>query len=124
MRESALVSHTVANEIILSDDKYWIVCRHELYGPFDYQWAPGMEGIELTYRGIKYGEICGMASFQADLKEFRLPLRVVQVASLTAGCLIFGLLNGLPEESRVASVQRMLRIYGWGRFVNHPFAVD
>lgn len=108
----------VTHGLRFDETSFWVTHRRREFGPFDYQWSPDMAGIALTYKGVTYGEVCSMTSFHADLKEFGLPIRVAQVASLTAGCLIFGLLNGAPEAERHAAVERMLRIYGWGRFVN------
>ena len=79
------MSRSVPNEIILNDDKFWIVSRNALFGPFDYQWSGDLYGIEFNYQGQKFGEVCSDEEFFADLKPFGLPISVARVAALTAG---------------------------------------
>jgi hypothetical protein len=110
------VSRTVANEIILSDDKYWIVCRHELYGPFDYQWSGDLYGIEFNYQGQKFGEVCSEDEFFADLKPFGLPISVARVAALTAGTFAVGIRAGTSQDARVTHLISLLERFDLGRF--------
>jgi len=109
---------TTTHGIRFDGSRFWVVHRRREFGPFDYEWASDLGGIELTYRDHKYGEVCGEAHFHADLREFSLPMRVVQVASLTAGCMVFGIVNGLPEFERREMIAQMLGRYGWERFAN------
>jgi hypothetical protein len=86
--------------LYFDDCRFWVIHRRQEYGPFDYQWSPDLSGVELTFRGHKFGEICSDDELFADLKEFGLPMRVVTVASLTIGCLLYGILHGLGEAAR------------------------
>lgn len=86
--------------LYFDDCRFWVIHRRREYGPFDYQWNKDLRGVELTFRGHKFGEICSDDELFADLKEFGLPMRVVTVASLTIGCLLYGILHGLGEPAR------------------------
>jgi len=116
VRERAAVSHSVANEIILNDDEFWIVSRQELFGPFDYQWSGDLYGIEFTYKGEKYGEMCSDEEFYADLKPFGLPISVSRVAALTAGVLANGIRSGTSIDERVSHLISLLRQFQLDRF--------
>jgi len=110
------VSQNVPNEIILDNDKFWIVSRHELFGPFDYQWSMDLYGIEFNYQGIKFGEVCSEEEFFADLKPFGLPITVARVAALTAGVLAYGIRSGHSLEERILHLTALLRRFELGRF--------
>ena len=110
------MSHSVANEIILTDDKFWIVSRQELFGPFDYQWSLDLYGIELTYQGEKYGEVCSDDEFYADLKPFGLPISVSRVAALTAGVLAKGIRSGTSIDERISHLIGLLQQFELDRF--------
>lgn len=110
------VSRSAANEIILNDDKFWIVSRNELFGPFDYQWSGDLYGIEFNYQGEKFGEVCSDEEFFADLKPFGLPLSVARVAALTAGVIAFGIRAGSSLDERVSHLISLLQKFDLGRF--------
>lgn len=110
------MSRSAANEIILNDDKYWIVCRHELYGPFNYQWSGDLHGIEFTYQGQKFGEVCSEDEFFADLKPFGLPISVARVAALTAGTFVIGIRRGTSLDERVTHLLSLLQQFQLDRF--------
>ncbi len=74
--------------------------RRRRYGPFDYEWSKDFAGIELTFDGDKFGEYCGKEEIFADLKGYHLPAAVVPVATILMGCLVYAVLNGLPETER------------------------
>lgn len=107
---------SVPNEIILDDDTFWIVSRRELFGPFQYQWSGDLYGIELTYQGEKYGEVCSDEEFFADLKPFRLPISVSRVAALTAGVIANGIRSGSSVDERVSHLIALLQQFQLGRF--------
>jgi len=107
--------------IRFSGTGFYVIHRQEAYGPFDYQWSPDMDGLELHYRGQKFGEICSPSEIQADLKEFQLPQRVVQVATIVLGTLLDGMLRGLTEEERHARVWSQLTEAGCTRFLPDEF---
>lgn len=90
------------------DSRFWIRHRRREYGPFDYEWSTDLYGVELTYQGRKFGEICSEREIYADLEGFGLPARVTEVASIVAGCMLFGLLNGLHEDERSALLRTHL----------------
>jgi hypothetical protein len=111
-----VVSRSAANEIILNEDKYWIVCRYELYGPFNYQWSGDLYGIEFTYQGQKFGEVCSEDEFFADLKPFGLPICVARVAVLTAGTFVLGIRQGTSQNERVTHLISLLQQFHLDRF--------
>jgi hypothetical protein len=110
------VSHSVANEIILNDDKFWIVSRQELFGPFDYQWSGDLYGIEFTYQGQKFGEVCSEDEFYADLKPFGLPISVARVAALIAGHSSSAFVPGHQRMSVFHTLISLLQQFDLGRF--------
>lgn len=97
--------------------QFWVTHRRREYGPFDYEWSKDFRGVELVYRGGKFGEYCSVEEFFADLRPYHLPRRVVEVASIVMGCLLFGILNGLPEPERHNLLRRRLREFGLQRFL-------
>ncbi len=102
--------------IRLEGTRFWVVHRRKTYGPFDYEWSPDFCGVELHYAGRKFGEYCSRDEIFADLKPFRLPLSVVKVTTIVMGCLVYGVLNGLPDAERTRLVGRRLHEFGYGRF--------
>ncbi len=110
------VSTSVSNEIILNDDKFWIVSRNELFGPFNYQWSGDLYGIEFTYKGEKFGEVCSDDELFADLKPFGLPITVSRVAALTAGSIAFGIRAGSCVDQRVIHLIELLQQFELQRF--------
>ncbi len=107
-----------ANHGIRFDEtQFWVIHRRLEYGPFDYEWSHDFRGPELTYQGAKYGEICSDCEIHADLKEFALPMRVVQVASLVSGCMLFGVTRGMSAWERQALLQSTLTEHGCGHFM-------
>ena len=41
--------------IRFDDTRFWVTHRRREYGPFDYQWSTDLHGLEMTYRGVKFG---------------------------------------------------------------------
>ena len=80
--------------------KFWVTHRRREYGPFDYEWSKDFNGVELLFRGQKFGEYCSCEEIYADLKEFKLPMRVVEVTCVVMGSVLFGLLNGLNSDEK------------------------
>ncbi|MFO0979438.1 MAG: hypothetical protein U0996_23730 [Planctomycetaceae bacterium] len=105
-----------ANEIILDDDAFWIVFRNELYGPFHYQWSGDLHGIEFTFKGEKFGEVCSDEEFFADLKPYSLPISVARVATLIAGTIAVGIKNGSTLDERVSHLMELLHDFHLDRF--------
>lgn len=108
------------DEILLDKTAYWIASRGRCYGPFDYQWSHDLRGIELTYQGKKFGEICSKEELFADLAEFQLPISICEVATLTAGTLALGISQGNCTDMRVSSLVESLNEHGFGRFRVRP----
>ena len=96
--------------------RFWVMHRRRDYGPFDYEWSKDFCGVELMYRGQKFGEYCSAEEIFADLKQFRLPMRVVEVASIAMGCTLFGLLEGLNEPQREQHLLSQLHELGYEKF--------
>ena len=104
------------SEILLDDSAFWVATRGRCFGPFDYQWSPDLRGVELTYQGLKFGEICSHEQLYADLAEFKLPISVCEVAAITAGTLAVGVAEGRCIEQRVSSLLALLEKFGFSRF--------
>lgn len=90
--------------------------RRREYGPFDYEWSRDLGGIEMLYRGEKFGEFCGRDAMTADLKEYRLPMTVVEVASIVLGCIIQGIVSGTGSQQRNDNLIEQLQASGYERF--------
>lgn len=95
--------------------RFWVLHRRREYGPFDYQWSADLRGLELIYRGQKFGEHCSADEIFADLKEFHLPRSVVEVASIVLGCRLFGIVNELSETERREFLIQKLCEHGYER---------
>ncbi|MCR9200844.1 MAG: hypothetical protein NXI04_19580 [Planctomycetaceae bacterium] len=104
------------DEILIADSAFQVCSRGRIFGPFDYQWSHDLHGIELTYQGVKFGEICSDEELFADLSEFQLPISVCEVAALTAGTIAKGIVAGQCLDLRVATLVRSLEEFGFGRF--------
>ncbi|MEZ6126260.1 MAG: hypothetical protein R3C49_24295 [Planctomycetaceae bacterium] len=104
------------HEILLDETAFWVATRGRCFGPFDYQWSSDLRGMELTYQGRKFGEICGPEELFADLTEFRLPISVCRVAVITAATLAAGIVEGDCPEQRIASLLQSLQAFGYDRF--------
>lgn len=99
--------------------RFWVIHRRREYGPFDYEWSKDFEGIELMYLEQKFGEYCSAEEIFADLKQFRLPMRVVEVTSVVMGSVLYGLLNGLNAEEKREDLVGRLTEFGFERFSQH-----
>ncbi len=102
--------------VLFEGSRFWVLHRRRDYGPFDYEWSQDFAGVELMYAGKKFGEYCSKDEIFADLKEFRLPAAVVDVATIVLGCMVFGVLNGLPEAERRQLICDRLAAGGYERF--------
>src|ERR1700685_357358 len=102
--------------VLFEASRFWVLHRRRDYGPFDYEWSQDFAGVELMYAGKKFGEYCSKEEIFADLKEFRLPAAVVDVATIVLGCLVFGVLNGFPESERRKFICDQLVAGGYDRF--------
>ena len=97
---------------------FWVLHRRREYGPFDYEWSRDLGGIELVYRGEKFGEFCSPDAISADLKEYRLPMTVVKVASIVLGCIVKGIVTGTSQRERKEFMIEQLNAAGYGRFAD------
>ena len=107
-----------AHGLRFEDTRFWVTHRHREYGPFDYEWSKDLYGLELVYRGRKFGEYCSEHEIFADLKEFKLPTRVVEVGSIVMGCVLFGVLNGLSQPERRELLIERLKSMGYPKFAD------
>jgi len=105
--------------IRFDETRFWVVHRRKEYGPFDYDWSADLRGMELLYQGVKFGEICSAGEIFADMQEFRLPLRVVEVATVVLGSIVLGISCGFSEREKLALLTEILH-----RFECHQFVPD
>lgn len=105
------------NEIILCDTAWWIVSRRQTWGPFDYQWSTDLRGVEFTFQGCKFAEVCREDEFFADLAPFRIPISICRAAAIVAGSTAISISMAEEPEARVSRLAEALAEYGFGRFV-------
>lgn len=98
---------------------FWVRHRHREFGPFDYEWSCDMLGIEFLYRREKFGEYCSDDEISADLKEFQLPMRVVEVTAIVCGSIVFGLIHGLSQAEKKAILLQNLNQNELPRFAEN-----
>jgi hypothetical protein len=98
---------------------FWVRHRNEEYGPFDYEWSQDLSGIEMTYRRQKFGEFCSADEIFADLKEFSLPMRVVEVSSIISGTIVYGILHGFSDKEKREMMKEQLKNNGLERFAQN-----
>jgi len=113
MRPEMKPSHGIRFE----QTRFWITHRRREYGPFDYDWSADLRGMELLYQGVKFGEICSVNEIFADLHEFRLPTRVVEVACVVLGCIVLGVSCGFNERERSALLVDTLHQFNCHQFL-------
>ncbi len=99
--------------------QFWVVHRGLWYGPFDYEWNKDFNGVELLFRGEKFGEVCSEEELFLDPKPLRLPLRVVHVATVVLGTVVFGIVNGLSQEEKRELLLNNLKQYGLEKFARN-----
>lgn len=102
--------------IRLSGSAFWVVHRSRAHGPFDYEWSPDFEGVEFLYQGEKFGEFCSDDELYADLKYFKLPQRVYEVASIAIATVVKSIIDGVPEQERAGLLIHQLREMGFPKF--------
>lgn len=95
----------------------YVTHRRIEYGPFDYEWAPDLRSVDLTYRGARYGEVWSAAQMAVDLREHRLPRRVMHVAMLVTGCVLRTLEQGQGQRERDTLITAVLRAFRCERFL-------
>lgn len=109
-------SFLVHTGIRLNGSAFWVVHRSRAYGPFDYEWSADFEGVEFLYCGEKFGEYCSVDELYADLKHFKLPQRVYEVASVAIATVVKSIIDGVPEEQRVDLLTARLEELGFPKF--------
>lgn len=115
---------TASRGLRFRDSRFWVTHRHREYGPFDYEWSKDLCGIEMLYRGRKFGEYCSSDEIFADLKEFELPASVVEVASIVMGCIVFSMLNGYDRTDRHSMLAERLRAMGHEKFLHFQYDAE
>ena len=108
---------SAAHGLRFEGTQFWVVHRRREFGPFDYEWSRELDGIELWYSGHKFGEICSEDEIFADLQEFKLPLRVVEVASVVFGSTLRSILAGDSARERRLNLIRLLTEHGCEAFL-------
>ncbi len=111
------MSYHRTHGVRIEDTRVWVTHRRLEYGPFDYDWIPNLRGIVLTFRGRQFGEILSEEEIYADLSEYRLPLRVVEVAVLVLGNALYSGLNGFNADERREMLEDSLIVAGCDRFL-------
>ena len=107
---------TTSHGLKIDGTQFWVTHRRREYGPFDYDYSKDYHGIELLYQGQKFGEYITSVEIFADLRQFKLPMAVVEVASIALGSILYGLLNGLNDEEKQVDLERRLLEHGLDRF--------
>jgi len=108
---------SAAHGLRFEGTQFWVLHRRREFGPFDYEWSRELDGIELWYSGQKFGEICSEDEIFADLAEFKLPLRVVEVASVVFGSTLRSILSGHSPLERRSDLIRLLTEHGYEAFL-------
>ncbi len=116
-----MASISPSHGLIFGETCFFVVHRRIAFGPFDYEWAPDLSGIEFTYQGEKFGEVCSENQFYADLAPFGLPRRVSQVAMVVLGCLMISIDAGEDIERRMARLAENLAYFGLEHFAVSNF---
>lgn len=107
---------SASHGIRFEDTRFWVLHRRREYGPFDYEWSRDLGGIELHFQGEKFGEYCEPGAIDADLKEHRLPMTVVKVASIVLGCIVKSIVTGAGDNGRREGIMDRLNAMGFARF--------
>ena len=115
---------TAATGLRFEGTAFWVRHRSREYGPFDYEWNRDLSGIELLYQREKFGEFCSSDELCADLREHRLPMRVVEVSSIVCGSILLGLLSGLNVHQKREIVLEHLLSNGLSRFADNIVGWD
>ena len=115
---------TSATGLRFEGTAFWVRHRHREYGPFDYEWNRDLSGIELLYQREKFGEFCSSDELCADLREYRLPMRVVEVSAIVCGSILLGLLSGLSDQEKRGIVLDQLSSNGLNRFAENIVGWD
>lgn len=102
------------------ETQFWVTHRRREYGPFDYDWSADLRGMELLYQGVKFGEICSAGEIFADMQEFRLPMRVVEVATVVLGSIVLGVSCGFSDQEKSALLADILNRFNCDRFLPDP----
>jgi len=105
------------NEIVFRGTQWWIVARGTYWGPFDYQWSGDLRGVELLFRGVKFGEVCSRDEFFADLAPFRLPISVCRISAIVAGTVAVSVSRAESPDTRAKCLTSVLKDFGFERFL-------
>lgn len=109
---------TYSKGLRFQDTRFWVTHRNREYGPFDYEWSEDLRGIELHYCGVKFGEVCSVHDLFADMREFALPMRVVEVACVVFGSTLLGITGGFSSHERNALLAEKMRAFNCDDFMN------
>jgi hypothetical protein len=109
---------TPTHGLRFEETAFYVRHRRREFGPFDYQWTDGLGSVLLTFQGRTYGEICSPEQLYADLREFELPRRVVQVAILVVGCQLQSIRCGHAVSERTALLRHVLTERHCGHFLS------
>ena len=111
---------SASHGIHFKGSKFWVFHRRREYGPFDYEWSKDFCGVELMFQNTKFGEYCSGEELFADLSQFKLPKRVVEVSSIVLGCIIISLQQGMTEAERADLIAQRLKDMGYEKYLGKP----
>ena len=100
----------------LRDGGFRVRHRASAWHEFTWQWSTDLYGVELWHRGRKVAEVCGPDRVFADFAGCELPDRVVEVATLAYGVLVWAIRESVPPSRRPALLAAELAGRGLERF--------
>jgi hypothetical protein len=102
--------------ITLDGTRFWVIHQKQQYGPFDYQFSPDFNGIEMHYQDEKFGECCSDEELHADLSGSGLPLKVAEVATTILGTVIHSIFTARDSQFRMDEILAQLHKHQLSRY--------
>lgn len=102
--------------VALDGTRFWVIHQRQHYGPFDYQFSPDFNGIEMHYQNQKFGECCSDEELHADLSDSGLPLKVVEVATTILGTVIHSIFTSRNSQLRTEEILLQLHKHQLSRY--------
>ena len=102
--------------VVVHGDSFEVIHRRRRYGRFTYEWTEDLSGLELLCERRKFGEICTVNQFCADLSDFAMPKPVRCVATIVLGCFVRELGDGRTNPERLLRLRTALDKLGYEKF--------
>ncbi len=102
--------------VTLDGTRFWVIHQKQFYGPFDYQFSPDFNGIEMHYQNQKFGECCSDEELHADLSGSGLPLKVAEVATTILGTVIHSIFTSRDSQLRTEAILAQLHKHHLSRY--------